>query len=289
MRPGTSPTPAAKARSAAAGQPQQQSPLPSRRPAPYSPGERGAGAGAMGSTTTLSRRSPGGRQVATAPRPIGPQVVANDPGSVAEWKRQLENTKKEMREIKALEGQMKWTLQREEKASVVTVKKDNEQEIMDWRWKQHDEMKEYMADKEYVIKEAELQENKEFVEFKRDHKLVVKEEDRQYNEEEYLVDRDNAEWRTAVAKGINEREKEVVAERFDNMIEVKEIRNDQKLEEKESTVQDRAHAQNLEMQNMVRQLQKEKDAMLDSLQYSRQRQNAAPLKNSASASRSLRN
>jgi len=159
---------------------------------------------------------------------------------------------------------------------------------MDWRWKQSDEMKEFVDAKEHEQKIEDLEESKDFQEFKREVKLVAKEEEKRLISEEYLEDVDAAAWRMELAQALHEREKDFVAEKFDSLQEVKEIEVNQRLQEKVEKEEDRTIEQNLEMQNIAKQLQKEKEELLASLQYCRSRQGALPLGGKGSSAASAR-
>merc|ERR1712183_345330 len=93
--------------------------------------------------------------------------------------RQLQETQKEMREIRALEAQIKWSLEREEKKQVQTEKKEADMEIMEWREELAINMKEAAEEKAREQREQDLRESKDYLDFKRDRKQVLKEEELQ--------------------------------------------------------------------------------------------------------------
>jgi len=79
-------------------------------------------------------------------------------------------------------------------------------------------------------------------------------------------------WRAEYAKAVWARDKEVIADRVQDVNDVKEIRNIQRLREKEDEENDRAMEQTLEMANLARELTREKERLLESLQFTRQAQ-----------------
>merc|ERR1719242_2544383 len=75
-----------------------------------------------------------------------PSLGTSAPGSmqpqtVQEFQRMLEETKKEVREIRAIEAQMRWNLAREESRERAQEEEAVITDIRDWRWRQSEEMK----------------------------------------------------------------------------------------------------------------------------------------------------
>jgi len=192
----------------------------------------------------------------------------------------LEETKREVREIKAIESQLKWNMQREEKKERLVQAKETVEEIRDWRWKQSEDMKAHKAAKARENKATELKESKSFQEFKRETKAIAKEVFKQQITEEYLQDRENAQWRAELVKMVHEREKELVNARVEDYLEHREIRNWQKQQEKIEADENRAIEETLEMQAIAREIAKEKEQLLDSLEHSRAAQRAPARNNS---------
>lgn len=206
------------------------------------------------------------------------------PQTVQEFQRMLEETKKEVREIRAIEAQMRWNMAREEVKGKANEEAAELNEIRDWRWKQSDEMKVYVAEKAQQTKAEELQESRKFQEFKREIKEHVKEEDLKYIQEEYQQDTENAAWRAEAAKEVYERDKELTAGHAEDIQFLRELRSHQKEQEKAEENEARALEQSLEMAKMARELAKEKDKLLQSLQYVRSCQKNAALGSSRGSS-----
>lgn len=186
----------------------------------------------------------------------------------------LEETKREVREIKAIESQLKWNMQREEKKERIVETKATVDEIRDWRWKQNEEMKAIKAAKAQMTKSMELKESKAFQEFKREVKVSTKDEARKQITEEYLKDRQDAQWRSDVSKLVFERERELIAERGDSYLEIRELRQVQKVQERVQEDENRAIEQSLEMAAIAKEIAKEKEQLLQSLEFSRAAQSA---------------
>lgn len=201
-------------------------------------------------------------------------VNGAQPESLQEWRRMLEETKREVREIKAIEAQLKWNMQREETKERTTEEKATVEDVRDWRWRQNEEMKAYRAGKAQIAKVTELRESKTFQEFKREAKDKNKDETRKKITEEYEQDREHATWRAAVHKVVLEREKELVADRVDDHLEHRELRQIQKVQERVEADENRALEQSLEMAAIADEIAKEKEQLLQSLELSRAAQNA---------------
>lgn len=221
-------------------------------------------------STTPVRPSPASQRQLAVQRSTSPVAAAAQQQSMQLMKKQLEETRKEVREIRAIESKMRWDMQREEKLDVMLEQKANEDEVRDWRWQQSDEMKAYIAEKEAATRATELQESKTYQEFKREHKLTEKEREQQYIHEMYLQDVENASWRAELSKAMYEKEKEIVADRLSDVQHLRDYKADHKLMEKAQEEEERAIEQNLEMASLAQQLAKEKEELLQSLQYARQ-------------------
>lgn len=181
----------------------------------------------------------------------------------------LEETKKEVREIRAIEAQMRWNMARDEVRERAQKEAATLDDIRDWRWKQSDEMKQYVADKAHRAKVEELQESKEYQEFKREVKTLVKEEDLKIIQEGYQNDISNAQWRAEMDRERQIKEKEIVVSHAADFQFLRDTRAQQKSQEKVQEDERRALEQSLEMANMAKELAREKEKLLQSLQYVR--------------------
>lgn len=187
----------------------------------------------------------------------------------------LEETKKEVREIKAIESQLKWNMSKEEKKERQLEAKASVEEERDWRWRKSDEMKALAAEKAQEAKLTELKESKAFQEFKRETKKVEKVEVKKQIQQEYIQDRENAQWRAELVKEDHERSKLLVTNRVENYLEFREIRNLQKEQERIEADENRAIEQTLEMAAIAQEIAKEKEDLLRELEYSRAAQRAS--------------
>eukprot|EP00929_Paragymnodinium_shiwhaense_P070987 TRINITY_DN36064_c0_g1_i1.p1 TRINITY_DN36064_c0_g1~~TRINITY_DN36064_c0_g1_i1.p1 ORF type:complete len:849 (-),score=161.20 TRINITY_DN36064_c0_g1_i1:79-2625(-) len=246
---------------------------PNQRAAPAAPG----GSIVAHGTSYAKASRPSNGTVAAYPAPpaaaaVVPQAPAINgvqPSSVEEFRKMLEETKKEVREIRAMESQMKWNIMREEKADKVLEKREAEDEIRDWRWQQRVEMKTLIEEKAAQQQRVDLQESKSFQEFKREAKVEAAQEEKRIIQEEYVQDTENATWRAEIARASLEREKEVVVERQEQIVENRNIREAVKQEEKVQVENERALEQQLEMQRLAKELERERAQLMQSLEYTR--------------------
>jgi len=208
--------------------------------------------------------------------PIIPMVNGVQPESIQEWRRMLEETKREVREIKAIESHLKWNMTRDEKKERLIETKASVGDERDWKWRQSEEMKAYKASKAAEVTKTELKESKSFQEFKRETKGKTKEEEKKQTTDDYLKDRDDAQWRANLMKAVNEREKELTTGRHDDYLEVREIRNLQKEQDRFEMDENRAIEQTLEMAAIAREMAKEKEELLQALELSRAATREAP-------------
>lgn len=188
----------------------------------------------------------------------------------------LEETKREVREIKAIESHLKANMTREEKKERQTESKTSAEEMRDWRWRQSEEMKAFKAAKAQITKVAELRENKQFQEFKRETKVETKFKTQKEITEEYFQNKEEAQYRASLVKAVHHQENELVKARVEDYLENREIAGMSKEAQKMEEEENRAHEQSLEMAAIQRQIFAEKQEMLEMLEHSRAAQRAPP-------------
>merc|ERR1711937_1021484 len=147
-----------------------------------------------------------------------------------------------------------------------------------------DEMKEYVLSLEKDRLYRELGENREFQEWKRECKQVEKIEDLKYIQEVYRDHQEFAQWQTELQKSIQEEKKAIIVEHFEMFDEEKERRANEKLILKSEEADKRNLQRQIEMDHQQRELAKEKEALLRSLELTRARQ-SVPVGGSKSTSR----
>jgi hypothetical protein len=91
-----------------------------------------------------------------------------------DWEIELEQIRREMRELNSLEKRAKSEMHREEKRIIHQKNKEKEKEIMGWREDQDKKGQELKRKIETERRDMELEQNKEFVDFKKERKRVVR-------------------------------------------------------------------------------------------------------------------
>lgn len=187
----------------------------------------------------------------------------------------IEETKKEVREIRSMEAKMKWDLKRSELQRTADEAKATEDDIREWRAKDAEDMKALVEEKERDFRTTVLMESKEFQEFKRERKALEREEDLRVIDEEYDKNIENAAWRADLMKAAMEKDKALLKERAEDLNEIKDIKNLQKLQDQAIVEEERQSEKITEMLRMERELAKEKERLLASLEFTRSCQNTA--------------
>ncbi|CAJ1410398.1 unnamed protein product [Effrenium voratum] len=193
---------------------------------------------------------------ATPGSPLSP--VADLP-SVEELKRMIEETKKEVREIRAVESKTRWQMSREERRDKLAETIASQSELREWRWKQAEGMKSVAVQKAQEAKAVELKESKEFVEFKREIKSRSKEEDLNYHQEVYEDHKKESSWNVEKAQEIFKQEQALVREKVENVVHLREEKRQQVEQQKAEGTQERELQEHLEVAHLAKQLAAEKD------------------------------
>lgn len=142
-------------------------------------------------------------------------------------------------------------------------------EIMDFRWRQSEEMKDYVQSKAREAKVLELEESRDFQEFKREARATVKEDAKRLISQEYMQATENAAWRLEKARVAAQKEKELAFERVQHVQEARHSRLAQVANQKREDEEERRFEEYLEMSHIAKQLEKENKALLQSLEFTR--------------------
>jgi len=189
-----------------------------------------------------------------------------------EHQRNLEQAKKEVREIKAMEAQLMWELEREEKREVAEADKYAEDEIMQWREDQSKGLQEIAEETKRRQRTEDLKSSKEYQTFKRDRKEVLKQDEQQYIKEKLQADLEFAHMQADMAKTAVADRHALVLESFEETQDLREKRAAEKLLADQVAKQERAHEQRLTYVHQAKQLSSEKEELLQNLQMLRMRQ-----------------
>jgi hypothetical protein len=107
----------------------------------------------------------------TLPLSILPSLALS---GLPDWEIELEQIRREMRELNSLEKRAKCEMHREERRIVQQKNKEKEKEIMGWRLDQDKKGQELKKKIETERRDMEFEQNKEFVDFKKTRKKVVR-------------------------------------------------------------------------------------------------------------------
>lgn len=229
---------------------------------------------ARSSSTTLSSRGLGtsksaSQLVRTGSGTPGSPAPAMDLPSVEELKRMIAETKKEVREIRAVESKTKWQVNREERKDKLAQTIATQSELREWRWKQAEGMKALAVQRVQEARVNDLQESKDFLKFKREAKLRTKEEELQLQTEVYHDRKKDSAWNVARAQEAVEQEQALVREKVDHVQQLREEKKQRVEKEKVTAAQERALQEHLDVAHLARQLAAEKERLLENLQFSR--------------------
>lgn len=178
--------------------------------------------------------------------------------------------------MKAEETKTKWQMSREEQSWRAAAHAAEAAEIQNWRWKQADEMKAYVEAKAQEVKEIELQDSKDFVEFKRETKVRTKEEEIAFQQEVYAQSMERAQWERERLQLQFEEEQVLVREKVADVQELREDRQISAQRERQQQEQERLKEEHLEMAKLMKELQREKEKLSQSLHYQRSCKKASP-------------
>jgi len=189
--------------------------------------------------------------------------------SVEELKRMIAETKKEVREIRAVESKTKWQVTREERKDKLAQTIATQSELREWRWKQAEGMKALAMQRAQEAKMVDLKESKDYLEFKREAKLRSKEEEIHLQSEVYHDRKKDSAWNVAKAQEAVEQEQALVREKVDDVVHLREEKKQRVEQDKVTAAQERALQEHLDVAHLARQLAAEKERLLENLQFSR--------------------
>eukprot|EP00927_Polykrikos_kofoidii_P021903 TRINITY_DN20606_c0_g1_i1.p1 TRINITY_DN20606_c0_g1~~TRINITY_DN20606_c0_g1_i1.p1 ORF type:complete len:534 (+),score=125.17 TRINITY_DN20606_c0_g1_i1:177-1604(+) len=206
-----------------------------------------------------------------APRKLEFPLLSQPPSKLEkkEWHRVIEEKRKEIRQLRAEESAMKWDLVRAEKKAQAASEKAEQDDVMEWRWRQSEVSKQAAEERRRAQRESELRDSKDLHEFKRQTKVAAKKKEQEENEAAYVRSQADAAWNVAVAKVAWEQRKERVAERFADVQERKELEAQKRACDQEEQEAERQWEEKEEMAEEARRLEEERAELLSSLTHLR--------------------
>lgn len=242
-----------------------------------SSGRRHSTVVAAGSSTTAVARavSANGHAVAVSARdasgiPVG-QLVPS-PEDYASMRTKLEQEKKEIKQMRALESQLKWNMDREERRQTAEERQEEARQIMEWREEQAKDMKEYVEEKAREQRIQDLLESKDYQHFKREWKQAVRLEEIEHIKEQLEKGMDNAHWQIELQKALALDRQLALQEKFEASEELRELKEKERVREKASQENERAHELALDFAFQANQISAEKEELLRNLALMRQQQ-----------------
>jgi len=196
--------------------------------------------------------------------------------SVEDMRAKLEQVKRETREMRAMETQIKASMKREEEKIRKSEKQQDVKELMSWRQEQRKAGLEHAAARARENKRLDLEESRHYQETKRANKQVEKEAETQIVKEDYLDTKENSSWRVEEVKARIPAERRLVVE---SNLEKHRVFAEYKLEtqsyEEAEQREARAAFESQEMSHMMLLAKQQKELALESLELTRGRQHDA--------------
>ncbi|CAD7944649.1 unnamed protein product [Amoebophrya sp. A120] len=192
-------------------------------------------------------------------------------GGLPDYEIELEQMRREVRELKSQESKARWDLKRQEKKTVQQHKQEELEELRQWRSENERALKQLMDQKREDARKRDLLESRDYQAFKKERRRQEREADKKAIEDSYLYNRDHANYR----QELKEREKldaeeraRVNAERvaLDRQLKKEKLARE-KTEQEESRNLDRR----LEIEKMKKDLLRQKQELLDQVSFAQKK------------------
>mmetsp|Transcript_36208 Transcript_36208/g.63798 ORF Transcript_36208/g.63798 Transcript_36208/m.63798 type:complete len:708 (+) Transcript_36208:116-2239(+) len=260
-----------------------------RRPAPVSRFSAAPARPSTSSTGSLritpsaspasTRKSPGRSPPSAmlSRRPMSATAPAPGYSSQEELTRKLDQMRREAREMKSKEAQIKWSMKREEEKLRKSEAKEAVKDHLTLQQTFSKGIQEYAKERSSAGKNQLLRESRDFQEFKRSAKVIDREVDQRWIKEEYSATKENSEYVTELARTVPLEEQRVKVE---ENLERYRVFAEHNLEEQQRNKIDYTAAelarQGAELDLQLLQAKQEHDAALQSLEYIRNSQQVPP-------------
>lgn len=197
-------------------------------------------------------------------------------GGLPDWAIEIEQMKREVRELKSLDAKANWDLNRQETLAASTIKKQSEEELANWRTNQAREMKELEKCKEQEQKRIELEQNKDFLEFKKQRKKMERQKVSEIISEEYVKTKSEASWNEQNEQKMKQdmviRQKELEANHFIH----REFKKNQKMADKAYEEATREHDKQLDIEKMRADLLREREELMNRVNFTKNSMTKVP-------------
>eukprot|EP00930_Biecheleria_cincta_P060975 TRINITY_DN46543_c0_g1_i1.p1 TRINITY_DN46543_c0_g1~~TRINITY_DN46543_c0_g1_i1.p1 ORF type:complete len:490 (+),score=138.70 TRINITY_DN46543_c0_g1_i1:25-1494(+) len=227
---------------------------------------RGGATPPTGMTPVAQRASLAHSAISLGSREGGGRTVA----AIADYKAQIEQLKKETRDMKAMQNSMKWNMHREEKVLKNRETKKDRKNVLEDNEKWSKEMRALEEENRKEVLEEELADQRKYQEFKRDAKQIAEEEDLKRQNINYLEQKDASEWNAELRRSQHlEHQKLIVEEHLEQTNFLAEYKLEEQQQLDFETRKDRTEQEYMEMQLAFMKAQKARDAAMEGLEFAR--------------------
>lgn len=199
--------------------------------------------------------------------------IIADRQSIEEMKAELERMRRETREMKATETQVKAQMKREEEKHKALEKEQDQQELMDWRKQQRDEMFAYEADRKGQHNTDDLEDHREFLAYKKSLKEAEKIQQLEDISCSYHENKDNALYNADLKKmETAERLRVPIEENLEKYRTLAEAKTQEKQEADWETQEARLRTEQSELEHCMLLAKQERENAMHGLEFIRAHQ-----------------
>jgi len=213
-------------------------------------------------------------KVSTGGYPRNPAPRSNV--GIEDWQQKIEQMQREAREMKAMEGKLKWGMKREEEKQVKRLQAEDNLKTMKWRQQETKNFREEAETREVMKKNERLNDAKKFQDFKRDAKQREIKRNEARASAEYLEDKEYSERVVEDKRSLPLEAKRMIID--SNMERLADLANYNLMEAQQQKYEQQLSRELLEEQDLSLQMlaaRKERDAALQSLEFFRNQQRLA--------------
>mmetsp|Transcript_10171 Transcript_10171/g.24994 ORF Transcript_10171/g.24994 Transcript_10171/m.24994 type:complete len:489 (+) Transcript_10171:142-1608(+) len=192
-------------------------------------------------------------------------------GGLPEYEIELEQMRREVRELKSQEAKARWDLKRQEKRSVRDFKKHESEELRQWRAENDIAMKKIMDAKREDARKKDLLEARDLCEFRKERRTLEKEEEKKRIEENYNYNKDHANFRAELKEKEKREGEERAVFNAEKVALERQLKKEKALQEKAEREKARDLDRRLEIEKMKRDLQRQKEELTQQVQFTQSR------------------
>jgi len=219
------------------------------------------------STQPRPRPTSGGRAGYTGYK-AEPAPAPRSNVGIEDWKQQLEQMRREAREMRSMDSDLKWRMKREEDKQRNNEAKEDTKDLMEWRKEQKIQQQEYGKTRAEKHKREALEESKDFQDFKHVAKQVELANELEKSKELCLVDKEYSEW---MAESNNGKHREERQNTVDMHLEQYALASTYKIEEAQREKIERKIArmedEEAELGFAMLEARREREAAIQSLEH----------------------